>query len=209
MGDQTVGEKVVTECAPPAPTCDSTCPPGYLTLCSCKENKLTKEMEMHCNSKKTQDMMEDKFHCTCHKSTGTTTAAPVPQKGEPCSAQNCAEGLACLAKVWVDGAETMTEFRYETEKPKCLPYDQDPMIKHLTSQESGPVADGKSCSKSKECGKDSVCVQAGVYIGTGQADAECRSSADANCLCGKAADSSDGLVKKYLSHKKRRFAIFV
>merc|ERR1711904_583373 len=134
-----------------------------------------------------EDMMKKSFHCTCEKNTGTTTAAPIPQKGEPCSAQNCADGLACVASVWVDGTQVNREMRY--------------------AKENGSVADGKSCAVSKDCGEGSVCVQEGVYIGTGQADAECRSSADSDCKCKKATESNDSLIKKFL--KSRRLAIFV
>merc|ERR1711918_214136 len=120
---------------------------------SCQEDK-DKKPFMHCINSKTEDMMKKTYHCTCEKNTGTTTAAPIPQKGEPCSAQNCADGLGCLASVWVDGAEINSEFRYLTEKQTCQEYSEDPMINHLIKKENGSVADGESCAKSKDCGKD-------------------------------------------------------
>jgi len=205
--NQKVGEKMVTECAPPVPQCDARTPPGFIDLCTCQEDKVTKKMSMHCRNQKMDDMMKKTYHCTCEKNTGTTTAAPIPQKGEPCSAQNCADGLACVASVWVDGTQVNREFRYLNEKPTCQEYSEDPMINHLITKQNGSVADGKSCAVSKDCGEGSVCVQEGVYIGTGQADAECRSSADSDCKCKKATESNDALIKKFL--KSRRLAIIV
>jgi len=205
--NQKVGEKMVTECAPPVPQCDARTPPGFIDLCTCQEDKVTKKMSMHCRNQKMDDMMKKTYHCTCEKNTGTTTAAPIPQKGEPCSAQNCADGLGCLASVWVDGAEINSEFRYLTEKQTCQEYSEDPMINHLIKKENGSVADGESCAKSKDCGEGSVCVQEGVWIGSSQADAECRSSSDADCKCKKATESNDALIKKFL--KSRRLAIYV
>jgi hypothetical protein len=205
--NQKVGEKMVTECAPPVPTCDANTPPGFIDLCTCQEDKDSKKMVMHCNNTKTEDMMKKSSHCTCEKNTGTTTAAPIPQKGEPFPAQNCADGLGCLAPVWADGAEISSEFRYLNEKQTCQEYSEDPMINHLITKEKGSVADGESCAKSKDCGEGSVCVQEGVWIGSSQADAECRSSSDADCKCKKATESNDALIKKFL--KSRRLAIYV
>jgi hypothetical protein len=208
--DQKVGEKVVTECTPPAPTCNSSFPPTWKNLCQCVEDKETKKMVMSCTGGESQvEKFEKEFACTCDKPTGTTTAAPAPQQGESCTAQNCAEGLGCLSDVWVDGKQVYSQMRYGNEGAKCLPFDQDPMISHLSSSTSGSVKDGESCKASKDCDKDSVCVANGVYMSSGQGVAECRSSADSNCKCAKAADSTSALVKVYLAQHKRSLAIIV
>merc|ERR1711977_785319 len=137
-------------------------------LCQCVEDKVTKKMKLHCPDEKTEKMVVDKFHCTCEKSTGTTTAAPIPQEGDACTAQNCATGLACLAQVYADGKQVFSE-----------------------------------------CAADSICLKGNVWIGNAPSgsDAECR--ANESCICKKAADSTDPLVKKYLAHKSRSLAIFV
>jgi hypothetical protein len=206
--DQKVGEKVVTECAPPAPQCDSTFPKTWKNLCQCIEDKVTKTMKLHCPDEKTEKTVVDQYHCTCEKSTGTTTAAPIPQEGDACTAQNCATGLACLAQVYADGKQVFSEFRYATEKQTCMPYAKDPMISALIAAQDGSVADGKSCQASSECAADSVCLKGNVYISSSSgSDAECR--ANESCKCKKAADSTDPLVKKYLAHKSRSLAIFV
>jgi len=207
--DQKVGEKVVTDCAPPAPQCDSNFPATWKNLCQCVEDKVTKKMKLHCPDEKTEKMVVDKFHCTCEKSTGTTTAAPIPQEGDACTAQNCATGLACLAQVYADGKQVFSEFRYDAEKPVCMPYAKDPMVSALIAAQAGDVADGKSCKATSECAADSVCVKGSVWIGNApsSSDAECR--ANESCVCKKAADSTDPLVKKYLAHKSRSLAIFV
>jgi len=207
--DQKVGEKVVEECKPPSPICDKNFPKDWHNLCSCVEDKDTHHLEMKCVDPKNVEKFKKQYHCTCDQPTGTTTVAPTPQKGDACDAQNCAEGLACIANVWVDSKQINSEFRYGNEKPTCQPYEQDPMINHLITKENGKVADGESCTVSKECGQDSVCVQAGVYTDVGQFDAECRSSADSDCKCKKASDSDDQIVKQFLSQKSRRLAIFV
>jgi hypothetical protein len=207
--DQKVGEKLVTECAPPAPQCDEKMPPNLKTLCQCIEDKVTKTMKMHCQSEQIEKTCVDQWHCTCQKSTGTTTAAPIPQEGDACTAQNCATGLACLAQVYADGKQVFSEFRYDNEKQTCMPYAKDPMISALIAAQDGSVADGKSCKASSDCAADSVCVKGNVWIGNAPSgtDAECR--ANESCKCKKAADSTDPLVKKYLAHKSRSLAIFV
>merc|ERR1711981_588850 len=59
--DQKVGEKVVTECKPPTPTCNPNFPPTWKHVCSCVEDKVTKKMEMHCNS---EEIKKGSSNCT-------------------------------------------------------------------------------------------------------------------------------------------------
>jgi hypothetical protein len=164
---------------------------------------------MHCQSEQIEKTCVDQWHCTCQKSTGTTTAAPIPQEGDACTAQNCATGLACLAQVYADGKQVFSEFRYDNEKPTCMPYAKDPMISDLIAAQDGSAADGKSCKASSDCAADSVCVKGNVWIGNAPSDTDAECRANESCKCKKAADSTDPLVKKYLAHKSRSLAIFV
>merc|ERR1719321_2632257 len=106
---QTVGKDFVKECKPKVdgvpPVCDDSTPPTWCSPtgpaganCICKKD--VTGYVMHCESSKAEDTCTKSFHCSCSQSTGTTTAAPAPEKGDACSSQNCAAGLACLKQVY-------------------------------------------------------------------------------------------------------------
>lgn len=204
---QTIGKDFVKECKPKVdgvpPVCDSSAPPTWCSPtgpaganCICKK-ELTGYV-MQCEGDKAEDTCTKSFNCKCSQSTGTTTAAPAPKKGESCSAQNCASGLACLKQVYTGaGSNQVWSQIRDQEEGTCQEWAEDPMISHLMAGKSlrGAPTD---CSQSSDCAKDSVCVIK-KWFGASQLDTECRTSSDANCACVSALETDDEIVKAYLA----------
>jgi hypothetical protein len=221
FGDLTVcqqepGKDFIPTCDAPgphtngtAPHCAADTPEGWCSLtnafasCNCQKDADGK-LQMTCKGKYA-DKCKEEYKCQCSDFTGTTTAAPPGQKGDPCSAQTCADGLGCLYQLPVGNGKSWAEVR-DQEKGTCEEMTQDPMVEKVIQDKARRLRmlgeDSATCAEQKDCKtKGSVCV-IGVYYGPTKRDAECRSFDGGNCSCKPAASSTSALIKKYIAEKK-------
>jgi hypothetical protein len=213
---QSLGKDFIPTCEAPgphtngtAPVCDANTPEGWckqsnaFAACNCQKDKVTGEWNMTCTGP-FADKCKGEYKCHCSDFTGTTTVAPAPKKGDPCSEQNCDTGLACLTKLAT--GKYLNELR-DQEKGTCEEFTGDEMVQKIVSDGSRRLRRGlddapASCIKQADCKtKGDICVIE-KYFGATKRDTECRSFDGPNCSCKPATSSTDALIKKYLAEKK-------